>query len=280
MCVSLESYYQDFVTLFAGRYRNYNSVVIWSLSIDIFDIFVYLILLNSNYFINFQIPIEDTILMFLIFQKEKRRHFQWSGIILQIAYKKVFEFWAAIRGYQYYRKFWIHQKDQILEYFFETPNPFDCFEIKVYEVDHLPQEISGVRKFFMDREAILNAQLTSEHYLWSPIAQGVMEITCKVTVKIPSTCINILLMEKYKQLVYQLYIQPKNEETLGSFLQPIETIDGVEAQPVLKNAKVKRKQTNKTVNRQKEIRIFFKNQGIITNTEICSKRPSVITIDK
>ena len=87
-------------------------------------------------------------------------------------------------------------------------------------------------------------------------------------------------MEKYKQLVYQLYIQPKNEETLGSFLQPIETIDGVEAQPVLKNAKVKRKQTNKTVNRQKEIRIFFKNQGIITNTEICSKRPSVITIDK
>ena len=56
-------------------------------------------------------------------------------------------------------------------------------------------------------------------------------------------------MEKYKQLVQQLYIQPKNEEILGSFLQPIETIDGVEAQPVLKNAKVKRKQTSKTVNR-------------------------------
>ena len=76
-----------------------------------------------------------------------------------------------------------------------------------------------------------------------------MEVACKVTVKIPSTCVNILLMEKYKQLVQQLYIQPKNEEILGSFLQPIETIDGVEAQPVLKNAKVKRKQTSKTVNR-------------------------------
>ena len=55
---------------------------------------------------------------------------------------------------------------------------------------------------------------------------------------------------------------------------------GFEAQPVLEKAKVKRKQTNKTVNRQKDIRHFFKKQGIITNTETCSKRPSVITIDK
>ena len=61
------------LTLFAGRYRNYNSVVIWSLSIDIFEIFVYVMLCNMNYFINFQITFEDTILMFLIFQKEKRQ---------------------------------------------------------------------------------------------------------------------------------------------------------------------------------------------------------------
>ena len=193
--------------------------------------------------------------------------------IHQIAYKKVFEFWAAIRGYQYYRKFWIHQKDQILA-------------IKVYEVknenavDHFPREISGVTKFFIDRRAIVNAQLTNEHCLLCPIVHGGMEVACKVTVKIPSTCVNILLMEKYKQLVQQLYIQPKNEEILGSFLQPIETIDGVEAQPVLKNAKVKRKQTSKTVNRQKDIRRFFKKQGIITITETCSKRPLVIAIGK
>ena len=89
-------------------------------------------------------------------------------------------------------------------------------------VDHVPREISSVTKFFMDRGAIVNAQLTSEHYLWSPIVQGRMEIACKVTVKIPSTCVNILLMEKYKQLVEKLYIQPKNEEIIGSFLQPIE----------------------------------------------------------
>ena len=47
-----------------------------------------------------------------------------------------------------------------------------------------------------------------------------MEITCKITMKIPGTC---------KQLVQQLYIELKNEEILGSFLQANETIDGFEA---------------------------------------------------
>ena len=87
-------------------------------------------------------------------------------------------------------------------------------------------------------------------------------------------------MEKYKQVVQQLYTEPKNEEILGSFLQANETIDGVEAQPVSKKAKVRRKQTDKAVNRQKDIRHFCKKQGIITNTETRSKKPSVITIDE
>ena len=130
------------------------------------------------------------------------------------------------------------------------------------------------------RGAIVSAQLTSEHYRRSLIVQGRMEIACKVTVKIPGTCINILLMEKYKQVVQQLYTEPKNEEILGSFLQANETIDGAEAQPISKKAKVRRKQTDKAVNRQKDIRHFCKKQGIITNTETRSKRPSVITIDE
>ena len=66
--------------------------------------------------------------------------------------------------------------------------------------------------------------------------------------KIPGTCVNILLMEKYKQLMQQLYIALKNEKTLGSFLQANETIDGAEAQSVSKKAKVKRKQTDKIIN--------------------------------
>ena len=82
----------------------------------------------------------------------------------------------------------------------------------------------------MDRGAIASAQLTSKHYRRSLIVQGWMEIACKVKVKIPGTCVNILLMKKYKKLVHHLYIEPKNEETLRSFFQTNETIDGVEAQ--------------------------------------------------
>ena len=163
---------------------------------------------------------------------KKRRGDSFSSevaFILQMAYNKVFEFSAEVRGYHYYRRFWIPQKDWILECFFETHNPFDHFAIKVCKVanenavGHLPREISRVTKFFMDRRVIVSTQLTSEHYRRLPIVQGGMEITCKVTVKIPGTCVNILLMEKYKQLVQQLYIEPKNEEIVGSFLQAKET---------------------------------------------------------
>ena len=112
----------------------------------------------------------------------------------------------------------------------------------------------------MDWGAIVSAPLTSGHYRPSPIVQGRMEITCKVTVNIPGTCVNILLMEKYKQLVQQFYIEPKNEELLGLFLQANETIDGVKVQPVSEKVKVKRKQTDKTVDRQKDIRHFLRSK--------------------
>ena len=84
--------------------------------------------------------------------------------ILQMACNKVFEFLAAVRGYHYYRRFWIPQKVQILECFFETHNLFDNFAIKVCKVGnenavgHLPREISRVPKFFMDRGAIVSVQ--------------------------------------------------------------------------------------------------------------------------
>ena len=126
------------------------------------------------------------------------------AFIFQMTYIKVFKFLAAVRGYHYYRRFWIPQKDQILECFFETHNPFDRFAIKVCEVGNenavgrLLREISCVTKFFMDRRVIVSARLTSEHYRRSPIVQGEMEITYKVTVKIPGMCVNIFLKEKYK----------------------------------------------------------------------------------
>ena len=137
--------------------------------------------------------------------KERRgdRFSSELAFILQMAYNKVFKFSAVVRGY---KRFWIPQKDQILECFFETYNPFDHFAIKVCEVGnenavgHLLREISRITKFFTDRRAFVSAQLTSEHYCRShfsshPIVQGGMKMACKVTVKIPVTCVNNLLME-------------------------------------------------------------------------------------
>ena len=60
---------------------------------------------------------------------------------------------------------------------FETHNPFDHFAIKVCKVGNenavcqLPREILRVTKFFLDRGAIVSAQLTSEHYRQSPCSE-------------------------------------------------------------------------------------------------------------
>ena len=156
------------------------------------------------------------------------------AFILRVAYNKVFKLLAVVRGYHYYKRFWIPQIDQILECCFETHNPFDRFAIKVCKVGN-------------------------------GNAQGGIEIACKVTVKIPGTCINILLMEKYKQLVQQLYIEPKNEEILGSYLQANETIDGVEAQQVWKKAKVKRKKPIKQLTDKKRYTIFLSLEKTISH---------------
>ena len=86
----------------------------------------------------------------------------------------------------------------------------DRFAIKVCEKDkneivgHLPMKISRVTKFLLDRGANVSTKLTSTHYRRSPLVQGVIEIPCIVTVSMPGTLINQLLIERYKQLVETL----------------------------------------------------------------------------
>ena len=45
-------------------------------------------------------------------------------------------------------------------------------------------EISRTTKFLTDRGATVTAELTSDHYMRSPLIQGGVEIPCKVTGKI------------------------------------------------------------------------------------------------
>ena len=71
---------------------------------------------------------------------------------------------------------------------------------------------------------------------------------------------NLLVMERYKQLVAELYIEPKEEQILGSFLErdPENQVtikkDGQNNPPREKEPKQQRKQTGSGM---KNIRSFF-----------------------
>ena len=91
-----------------------------------------------------------------------------------------------------------------------------CDDVKI--VGHIPLEISRPTKYLFDRGAFFTVELTSTNYRRSPLIQGGLEIPAKVTVAMPGTVKNHLLMEKYKEIVNERYAEPKDEEVLGSFL--------------------------------------------------------------
>ena len=88
---------------------------------------------------------------------------------------KYFQFSTAVRGFYYYRKSWLPEPKQTLNFLHEEGNTFDRFAVKVFEKDkndivgHLPMEISQVTKFLLDRGANVSAKLTSTHYRRSPL---------------------------------------------------------------------------------------------------------------
>ena len=127
-------------------------------SIDIFEIFVYVFYVIRIILLTFENYLKTLHRCFWYFKKRRGGSLSSKvAFILHMTCNKVFEFSIAVRGYHYYRRFWIPQKDQILECFFETHNPFDRFAVKVCEVGnenavgHLPREISRVAKFSMDK---------------------------------------------------------------------------------------------------------------------------------
>ena len=137
--------------------------------------------------------------------------------------EKILEFTAAIRGYHYYKRYWQPKEAEKLDCLHEVDNPFDVFAIKTGNSDknitgHLPREISRVTKFLLDRGAVVYAELTSTNYRRSPLMQGGLEIQCKITVKLHATVKNHMLLDRYKQLVNELYCEPKGEVIMGSFL--------------------------------------------------------------
>ena len=136
-------------------------------------------------------------------------------------YNKKFMFSAAVRGFHFYRRAWVPTVNEKLKCAHDKNNPFDDFAIKTMDniARLLPMELSRITKFLIDRGAKVEAQLSSTNCRRSPLIQGGLEISCGIIVTMPGTIDNELILEKYKKLVYEKYAEPKEELTIGSFLE-------------------------------------------------------------
>ena len=134
---------------------------------------------------------------------------------------KVWTFNVAVRGNHYYRNIWNPVEDEQLSCIHELGNMFDMFAIKTCQgnrtVGHLPMEISRATKFLLDRGAIFTTQLRSSRFRRSPLVQGGLEIPCTVTAEIIDTVTNNTLLDRYKELVHELYEEPREPVFAGSF---------------------------------------------------------------
>ena len=160
---------------------------------------------------------------------------------------------------------------------------------KTAAVGNLPREISWATNFFTDQGGKLSVTLTSEHYRRSPLVQGGMEIGCKVTTSIPGTCINILILKKYQDIIEENYTEPKEEAILGSYLVPSnasEVDQEVRVPPTdtTSNTHTKKRDIVKlSAPKSKDIRTFFTQQQRVEKQKESdqqkSKKTVVIDID-
>ena len=84
-------------------------------------------------------------------------------------------------------------------------------------------EISRATKYLLERGAEVSVTITGTHYRRSPLMQGGLEIPCNLVASLPGySAKNHMLLQKYLEIVNDLYAEPKNEEIIGSFLIPNE----------------------------------------------------------
>lgn len=200
--------------------------------------------------------------------------------------EKILKFSSAVRGFHYYQRLWFPREEETLNCYYEQDNAFDLFAIKTEQCDsgttvgHLPREISRITKFILDRGARITATLTSTNYRRSPLVQGGLEIACEVTVRMPATIKNHMILDRYKELLNDYYIEPKDEEILGNFL----ALSTTNASPPEKETAPKRKKKKTTTNVNEnipDIRVMFRRQQKNHNKQNRddAKAETVIVID-
>ena len=89
----------------------------------------------------------------------------------------------------------------VIDCYFEKPLALKGLSVNTIRaldnatVGHLPREISQPTKYFLDRGATVKAVITCLYYRRSPLFQGGLEIPCLVTVSMPGTIRNNLLLD-------------------------------------------------------------------------------------
>ena len=134
-------------------------------------------------------------------------------------------FSPAGRGFHIYKASCKPKEDELLECSHEKDNPSDSFSIKVFKpdspaenVEHLPMEISRITKFIIDRGAQVAVKIRGRYYRRSPLVQGGLEVPCEIKITMVGSIINHHLLVRYESLLKELYIEPKDEEIIGTFL--------------------------------------------------------------
>ena len=154
----------------------------------------------------------------------------------------------------------------------EKDNPYDLFSIKVFKPDspaeivgYLPMVVSLITKSIIDRGAQVTVKIRGRHYSRSPLVQSGLEVPCEIKITMVVSIINHHPLVRYESLLKELYIEPKDEEIIGTFLsiksehenvnQEIEIeIDAVQTEPLKKTG-----QKKKTEIKSKDIRDIFQN---------------------
>ena len=127
---------------------------------------------------------------------------------------------------------------------------------------HLPREISRPTNFLLDRGAKIVPEIERSHYRRSPLIEGGLEIRCKVSVTLPGTIKNHMLLDRYKEIVNKLYYQPKNEVIIGNFLTSVSNQNIHLNQPQQKQLAQKKVNQNRKTNEKQpssknDIRNYF-----------------------
>ena len=174
---------------------------------------------------------------------------------------------AAIRGFHVYKINWKPQDGKLLKCTYEEDNPYDIFPMNVCKPDsveivgHLPMEISRITKFIVDRDAKFTWKIREMHYRRSLLVQGGLEVPSEVTNTIIGSVVNHLFLIRYESLRKELYIEPKDEEIVGTFLSLAQHANEIgeiaEAEPRPLQPKPQR-QKKKEVN-SGDIRDIFRN---------------------